>query len=651
MVYENQDRPKADIDDLRTDEDEDLIGPFGHNWTEGCKAIDKGIAKGHPAYRPDENGYPVLKDKWDSIEQFNRHHDDQLNKIDPDANGDESSATDASSGSDDSYSETRSPQENGNEPTQNGDEPDRQTIIDTEANTQPPDQPLPDANNSSIETNIDTPGSEDRSGQPLDTVDDNSPRRPEVDEVEKNDFSTPKRGEDEAISDFIDRVESSQEYIKITPVRCDLNAETIARELYGLHEYGGGKKLPLDLEKHIGMVEGVSNFEFLIHKPEGRNEFDFYIGPGERGDVDCDRLSSNVRAQYPEEYKFERETFDISEGFDEVPHVVRFNGEERKKKDWMTRLVGLEDNDIERSPLANLLETAVQCDGEVLYQVVMEPRQDWTRKANQQKMLLKRNVHSMPGMFFQTVMDGIFGVNKSRESARQRGDTPNQIGGTISDREANGIRPGTDRMAQIDLKDPANTYNVCVRAATTEKSTAKSISDGLNHLSGYFYKISGEYLGKDEAEFSRMLNHGITYPAMYGSFQRTKSMLVANTEELANLITVPPINHLPKASKAGSGGAPKSQSPLTSPNEDMFDKFDHGMAIGEVRTEIRDDDSEEVKTDLSNITDKNVWWDKIDERETIQLNASHLSTHYLRAAGTGHGKTVATINDALTAHE
>ena len=529
----------------------------------------------------------------------------------------------------------------------------------------PPDQPTTDTQDEASTNVIDTVtngadaetspqptgGVDDANTQPtidIDTRDDQH-----VEKRDKADYSTPGREEDEEISDFIDRVDSNQEYIKITPVRCDLNAETVARELFGLHEYGGGKKLPLDIEKHIGMVEGVSNFEFIIHKPADSNEFDFYIGPGERGEVDCDRLSSTIRAQYPEDYRFDREQFDLSEGFTEVPHMVRFNGVEKKRKDWMTRLVGLEDNDIERSPLANLLETAIQCDSEVVYQVVMEPRQDWSRKASQQKMLLKRNVNSMGGMFFQTAMDAVFGVNKERKSARQRGDTPNQVGGTISDREANGVRPGTSRMAQIDLKDPANTYNVCIRAASTSQSTVKSISDGLNHLSGYFYKVQGDYLGQDEEEFGRMMNHGITYPAAYKSLGRTKSILVTNTEELANFITVPPINELPKASKAGSGGAPKSQSPLTSPNEDIFSKFDNGMAIGEAQTELRDHDSDDddiPQSTLSQIEEKNEWWDKMNERETIQLGADHLSTHYIRAAGTGHGKTVATLNDALSAH-
>jgi len=67
-------------------------------------------------------------------------------------------------------------------------------------------------------------------------------------------------------------------------------------------------------------------------------------------------------------------------------------------------------------------------------------------------------------------------------------------------------------MGQIDLKDPAHTYNVSIRAATSLKDCAENLTDSLNHLSGRFYSIEGEYLGQNEYEYKRMLAHGITYP-------------------------------------------------------------------------------------------------------------------------------------------
>ncbi|ELZ50493.1 conjugation protein [Halorubrum coriense DSM 10284] len=168
---------------------------------------------------------------------------------------------------------------------------------------------------------------------------------------------------------FIEEIESEQEYIQITPVREEVNSETVKRELYGLHRYGNGRKLPLDMELHIAGIEPVANFEFIIYKPEDEAQFKFFIGPGERGDVTCDRLEGTTRSQYPENFEFDREQFDITNVFDEVPEMIRWEGVEEKRRDWMTTLTSYNNEAIERSPLSNLLETIIQTDGSVIFRV------------------------------------------------------------------------------------------------------------------------------------------------------------------------------------------------------------------------------------------------------------------------------------------
>lgn len=77
-------------------------------------------------------------------------------------------------------------------------------------------------------------------------------------------------------------------------------------------------------------------------------------------------------------------------------------------------------------------------------------------------------------------------------------------------------------MGQIDMKDPAHTYNVCVRVATESEQTARNLSDSLNSLSGRFYEVVGETLGRDEREYERMLSHAITYPSGIDAVRRKK---------------------------------------------------------------------------------------------------------------------------------
>ena len=451
------------------------------------------------------------------------------------------------------------------------------------------------------------------------------------------------------LTEKINEVDSGQEYIKITPAREQINSETVKRELYGLHEYGGGKKLPLDMELHIDSIEGVSNFEFIIYKPPGEPQFQFLMGPGERGEVTCDRLESTTRSQYPENFEFSRQHFDIKDVFDDVPYMIRYEGIEEKRKDWMTTLTTFDTETSDRSPISNLLETIIQYDEGVIFQVIFEPRSNWSMKAERQKGYLKQGVHGIGGLAVQSVMDAVLGVSDEQKQERHRGDTPNEVGGSIHDSQTGGMRSGTSRMKQIDLKDPAHTYNVTIRAAAENEECAKNLQDSLNQLSGQFYMIDGNYLDQNEAEYKRMLNHGITYPNGFESATRRKPLFVCNIDELSNFITVPSVNSLPKASRGGTGGIPAAQSPLTSPNEEVFQEFSRGMTIGHAVTALRE--REQDLKEISAIESKNEWFRELSKRDAISLSAGDLTHHYIRAATTGSGKTVATLNDMLTAYK
>jgi len=453
---------------------------------------------------------------------------------------------------------------------------------------------------------------------------------------------------DDEAENFIEEIESEQEYIQITPVREEVNSETVKRELYGLHRYGNGRKLPLDMDLHIPGIESSPNFEFIIYKPPDEAQFKFFIGPGKLGNVTCDRLESTTRSQYPDGFEFGRTNFDITDVFEDVPEMVRWEGVEEKRRDWMTTLSSFDNEAIDRSPLSNLLETIIQSDGAVVFQSVFEPRADWSSKAERQKGNLKQGVHTTGGLVLRTLIDGVLGVSDEEKQERHRSDTPHEIGGSIHDSQTGGYRSGTSRMGQIDLKDPSHTYNVSLRAAASDPETARNLQDALNQISGKFYSIEGNYLGTNDAEYERMLHHGITYPNGFESWSRRKPILVCNIDELSNFITVPSIDSLPKASRGGTGGMPTAQSPLTSPNEEVFKEFSKGMTIGHAVTALRD--HSDKPDDISTIETKNEWWNHLSQRDALSLSADHLTQHYIRAATTGSGKTVATINDMLTTH-
>jgi len=155
-------------------------------------------------------------------------------------------------------------------------------------------------------------------------------------------------------------------------------------------------------------------------------------------------------------------------------------------------------------------------------------------------------------------------VSDEEKAERHRSDTPNEVGGSIHDFQTAGQRHGTDRMGQIDLKDPAHTYNVSIRAATSLKDCAENLTDSLNHLSGRFYSIEGEYLGQNEYEYKRMLAHGITYPNGFEIAGRQKPFPSVTSKSSRTSSPSPASTHSRKPAAPGPA-VPQRHSPHSPP--------------------------------------------------------------------------------------
>jgi len=155
-------------------------------------------------------------------------------------------------------------------------------------------------------------------------------------------------------------------------------------------------------------------------------------------------------------------------------------------------------------------------------------------------------------------------VSDEEKAERHRSDTPNEVGGSIHDSQTAGQRHGTDRMGQIDLKDPAHTYNVSIRAATSLKDCAENLTDSLNHLSGRFYSIEGEYLGQNEYEYKRMLAHGITYPNGFGS-QADRNHSPSVTSKSSRTSSPSPASTHSRKPAAPGPAVPQRHSPHSPP--------------------------------------------------------------------------------------
>ncbi|WP_318571279.1 hypothetical protein [Salinigranum marinum] len=471
---------------------------------------------------------------------------------------------------------------------------------------------------------------------------------------------------------------TTRPFIKITPARAQVTPGHVVKALYGLYRAGSGRRLPFGLERRVSFINTHLTFEFLIHKPRSTQRFDFYLGVRPYEPEAFEHLAANVRAMYPEAFRFEIVPFSVVdvfdppgapppgtnqlaafEGIDELgqldgfevldeavpstdsvvveqaqmtPAMARWSGVETKNNDWMTLLsrfseVTLDSEDAYRSPLTVLLEQALGTDEPFVYQVIFSPKHDWTKEAEHHKRNLKMGTTGMWSAFKQEFAATLLGTSEEERRQRHRPDTPEQIGGTISGPDASGQSTQHSRMGQIDLKQPAVTFDVSLRAAG-DTAVINGITGAFTALSGPYYGIEGDALGPSDREYQCLTEATFGRAGFRDRFTDATPIIVASPDELANFVTVPSTGALPKPSRGASGGAPDVRSPLTATDEELLGQFNTGMCIGEAET---------ASPSRPNIP--------------IRLTAGQLVHHIIRAATTGSGKTTAMINDGLTAYD
>ena len=498
---------------------------------------------------------------------------------------------------------------------------------------------------------------------------------------EPDDSNSAEVASENGVSDDSD-TDGPRPYIKITPAREQVTPDHVTKGLYGLYRAGSGREMPFHLERRLSFVSTHHSFEFLIHKPSSTQRFDFYLGVRPYELEAVEHLAANVRAMYPESFRFEIVPFTTADVFvDDVesgglsladlaafegiedlasldvfesdefemsvreaetisssesdtdpipPAMVRWEGVETKNNDWMTLLsqfseVSVDIEESFRSPLSVLLEQASETDEPFVFQAVFTPRGDWTKEAEVHKRNLKMGTTGAFSAFKQEAAAMLLGTSEEERRQRHRPDTPEQIGGTISG-GAGGPSTQHSRMGQIDLKQPTTTFDLSLRAAG-DSEIIQGVTGAFTALSGPYYGIEGTAVTSLNREFEALCAASFSRRSIRQQFKRTDPMIVASPDELANFVTVPSTGALPKASRGASGGAPDSRSPLTATDEELLATFDSGLCIGNAET---------ATPDRPNIP--------------IRLTAEQLTHHVLRASTTGGGKTTAMINDALSAY-
>lgn len=328
------------------------------------------------------------------------------------------------------------------------------------------------------------------------------------------------------------------------------------------------------------------------------------------------------------------------------PSAVRWRGKGDRKKDWMTTLRSDEtaqaDDEQGYQPkpsvIAELLTQLTETEYPVVFQVTFKRKANWKAKATARKKDLKRGEDTA----VQTALSTVMGANSESDS----------LSTSVQ-----------KRINQIEAKNAKLTFDVNLRAVSVDATAAvqddgdTGPSDALNNelrrlapafdpLDGQYYEIDGKVVkpgskvstetsSTPERELEYLLDRELTtsddeesLTERVAGSSSIHAELVANPQELSDIITIPPGEEMPKEAFRGARVKHEEESPLPRPNNAILDKFSDGMAIGTPLNEDR------------HLLD-----------DPIELPESVLTTHYARFATTGFGKSIATNNDILTLHE
>jgi len=435
----------------------------------------------------------------------------------------------------------------------------------------------------------------------------------------------------------------TREYVRVTPSRSDLAPGTVVEQLGALHGLGAGSDGVLSRLRSVG-DGGSPTFEFLAVSAGAEEPVEFYYGTESR----LDALEERVRTLYPSTFVVERTELDLIEQLipetggndtnreecstlDECdPMGVTWYGDATRPRDWMTTIPSFsasvgEQSDHSRAPLAPLVDQLAEADHPVAFQALFRRKPDWAPDARERKRRLREGEDRL----VDRVVSEIF-----VESAHERRDA------TGSPQQVYLDPGGEERATAIDKKRPQHTFTANLRAIALaseerDREDLDRLLDDLvpvfDHLAGPHYGVTGKRIRRGIAgnrtarkEFTRARERTITT----GRWGSTRPELVLNADELANFVVIPPSTQLTTEGGRGAEANPESRAPLPRPKTDHMEEFREGMAVGYALDENGE-----------------------PEDEPTCVPPRLLTTHYLRAATTGAGKSKALVNDALSLYE
>ena len=354
------------------------------------------------------------------------------------------------------------------------------------------------------------------------------------------------------------------------------------------------------------------------------------------------------------------------------PYGVRWRGSVDRRKDWMTSLTafsetigadpnqGSEDESrSSRAPLASLIDQLTEAEQPLAFQVVFQRKLDWSSAARRRSGALLSGKDTLLQKILSIESPGSQ-RNLSRAGPGMRGGNRDSMRGhhprgqetKLRDRERD--QQAVTRLDLLRANTPKRTFTVNARllALPTNDNAIEELNTRLDNLCSVFdtldgphYEIEGERFRTRgilrrtkeriaRSELERFRTRSITtrwrdnVPRLTNRSD-SRTDLVLNADELANLVVVPSSSDLTVEGSRGTRAEQQSRNPLPRPNQDITRQLrEPGLELGYLLDENRE-----------------------PEDEPLRLSADLLPFHVGRFAKTGAGKSIALINDALSLYE
>ncbi|MFC7114665.1 hypothetical protein ACFQH2_06420 [Natronoarchaeum sp. GCM10025703] len=393
--------------------------------------------------------------------------------------------------------------------------------------------------------------------------------------------------------------EDVREYIQVTPTDASLRADSAATYFKRLHGLTTPDDAASGLSRLLSLgstTEAPPTIECLLHSDHSREQpLTYWFGVDDPAATPA--LERILRGVFPDSYEFERRA--IQPGYlesiiratagtdhattDRTIHAVEYEGTPTRPRDWQTQLTlfeSFQDDEESRVPLASVVETMSAHQGPIVYQVLLQPKPDWTADAEERRMAIELHSDTLGERLANTV----FGAPDPTEEPT--------------------LTPTNEtRLAELEAKDARHSFVLTARLVgsvaaetTTEEvgaATFRELEGAFTQLDRTTYEIDGERTSEAAAErvLDDLLARTVYVPETEGLSNRLPWRsapprgIVADVHEAPSFCLVGG-RALTTAGERALSTTPGERAPVPRPPTGQLDRYhDDGLLLGNPLTQ------------------------------------------------------------------